>query len=76
MIPDITANQFEINHGLLNIITSISFHGLESEDPYVHIRNFTDITETIKLNRVPYDVVKMKLFPFSLKGAAWTWLEK
>lgn len=76
VIPDITANQFEINHGLLNIITSISFHGLESEDPYVHIRNFTDITETIKLNQVPYDVVKMKLFPFSLKGAARTWLEK
>ncbi|PWA68429.1 reverse transcriptase domain-containing protein [Artemisia annua] len=76
MIPNIQANQFKINHGLLNLITSISFHGLEHEDPYAHIRNFTDIAETIKINQVPYDVVKLKLFPFSLKGAARTWLEK
>jgi hypothetical protein len=76
VIPDITANQFEINHGLINIITSISFDGFEHEDPYVHIRNFTDIGETIKINQVPYDVVKLKLFPFSLKGAARTRLEK
>jgi hypothetical protein len=76
VIPDITANHFEINHGLLNIITSISYHGFEHEDPYVHIRNFTDIAETIKINQVLYDVVKLKLFPFSLKGATRTWLEK
>ena len=32
VIPDINAN-FEINHGLLNLITSISFHGFDHEDP-------------------------------------------
>ena len=75
VIPDINA-KFEINHGLLNLITGISFHGFEHEDPYAHIRNFTDIAETIRMNQVPHDVVKLKLFPFSLKGAAQTWLEK
>jgi hypothetical protein len=75
VIPDINAN-FEINHGLLNLITGISFHGFDHEDPYAHIRNFTDIAETIRMNQVPHDVVKLKLFPFSLKGAARTWLEK
>ena len=38
VIPEINAN-FEINHGLLNLITSISFHGFEHEDQYAHIRN-------------------------------------
>ena len=76
VIPDIQANHFEINHGLLNLINSISFHGFENEDPHIHIRNFTDIAETIKINQVSHDVIKMKLFPFSLKGAARTWLEK
>ena len=75
VIPDINAN-FEINHGLLNLITGISFHGFDNEDPYAHIRNFTEIAETIRMNQVPHDVVKLKLFPFSLKGAARTWLEK
>ncbi|GJX69680.1 reverse transcriptase domain-containing protein [Tanacetum coccineum] len=33
------------------------------------------MTRTLKLNQVPDDVVKLILFPFSLKGAAETWLE-
>ena len=76
VIPDIQGNHFEINHGLLNLISGIAFHGFDHEDPHVHIRNLTDIAETIKFNQVPWEVVKMKLFPFSLKGAARTWLDK
>ncbi|GJX73328.1 reverse transcriptase domain-containing protein [Tanacetum coccineum] len=34
------------------------------------------ITQTVKLNNVPSDVVKLLLFSFSLEGAARTWLEK
>nr|GEU28967.1 reverse transcriptase domain-containing protein [Tanacetum cinerariifolium] len=34
------------------------------------------ITQTIKLNQVPRDIIKLILFPFSLEGAARTWLEK
>ncbi|GJV54652.1 reverse transcriptase domain-containing protein [Tanacetum coccineum] len=37
---------------------------------------FTKITQTIKLNQVPHDIIKLILFPFSLEGAARTWLEK
>ncbi|GJS48060.1 reverse transcriptase domain-containing protein [Tanacetum coccineum] len=32
--------------------------------------------KTVKLNQVPPDVIKLMLFPFSLEGAARTWLEK
>ncbi|GJS15730.1 reverse transcriptase domain-containing protein [Tanacetum coccineum] len=34
------------------------------------------ITQMVKLNQVPPDVIKLMLFPFSLEGAARTWLEK
>ncbi|GJY26856.1 reverse transcriptase domain-containing protein [Tanacetum coccineum] len=76
VVPLILANQFELKIGLLNLVTAIAFHGFENDDPHSHIRRFTKITQTVKLNNVPADVVKLLLFLFSLKGAARTWLEK
>ncbi|GJU23074.1 reverse transcriptase domain-containing protein [Tanacetum coccineum] len=76
VVPPILANQFELKIGLLNLVTAIAFHGFENDDPHSHIRRFTKITQTVKLNNVPSDVVKLLLFPFSLEGAARTWLEK
>ncbi|GJZ55006.1 hypothetical protein Tco_0610199 [Tanacetum coccineum] len=76
VVPPVLASQFELKIGLLNLVTAISFHGFENDDPHSHIRRFTKITQTIKLNQVPHDVIKLILFPFSLEGAARTWLEK
>ena len=67
---------FEIHHGLLNLLSNHSYHGLDHEDPREHLRNFSDIVETYQVNNVPNEVIKMKLFQFSLKGAARTWLDK
>ncbi|GKC26273.1 reverse transcriptase domain-containing protein [Tanacetum coccineum] len=75
VVPPILANQFELKTGLLNLVTAISFHGFENDDPHSHIRRFTKITQTVKLNQVPPDVIKLMLFLFSLEGAARTWLE-
>ncbi|GJW19084.1 reverse transcriptase domain-containing protein [Tanacetum coccineum] len=72
----VLANQFELKIGLLNLVTAITFHGFENDDPHSHIRRFMKITQTVKLNKVPSDVVKLLLFLFSLEGAAQTWLEK
>ncbi|GJX16176.1 reverse transcriptase domain-containing protein [Tanacetum coccineum] len=52
-----------------------SFFGLENDDSHSHIKRFCQITRTLRLNQVPDDVVKLIVFPFSLKGAAETWLE-
>ncbi|GJW37688.1 reverse transcriptase domain-containing protein [Tanacetum coccineum] len=76
VVPPILANQFELKIGLLNLVTAIAFHGFENDDPHSHIRRFTKITQIVKLNNVPGDVVKLLLFSFSLEGAARTWLEK
>ncbi|GKE53055.1 reverse transcriptase domain-containing protein [Tanacetum coccineum] len=76
VVPLILANQFELKIGLLNLVTAIAFHGFENDDPHSHIRSFTKITQIVKLINVSHDVVKLLLFPFSLEGAARTWLKK
>ncbi|GKB09407.1 reverse transcriptase domain-containing protein [Tanacetum coccineum] len=76
VVPEITANNFEIKHGLLNLVQNKQFFGHDKEDPHAHIRYFNKITSTMKFLNVPSTSVKLMLFPFSLEGAARIWLEK
>ncbi|GKB30247.1 hypothetical protein Tco_0869648 [Tanacetum coccineum] len=76
VIPAILAENFELKHGLLNLVTSKKFCGFEKEDPHAHIRWFNKITSTIKYKDVPNSSIKLMLFPFSIEGAARIWLEK
>ncbi|GKB26974.1 hypothetical protein Tco_0866375 [Tanacetum coccineum] len=36
--PPVLASQFELKIGLLSLVTIISFHGFENDDPHSHIR--------------------------------------
>ncbi|GJY08228.1 reverse transcriptase domain-containing protein [Tanacetum coccineum] len=76
VVPEITANNFEIKHGLLNLVQNKQFFGHDKEDPHAHIRYFNKITSTMKFPNVPSTSVKLMLFLFSLEGAARIWLEK
>ncbi|GKF46058.1 reverse transcriptase domain-containing protein, partial [Tanacetum coccineum] len=76
VIPEITANNFEIKHGLPNLVQNKQFFGHDKEDPHAHIRYFNKITSTMKFLNVPSTSIKLMLFPFSLEGAARIWLEK
>ncbi|GKB23504.1 hypothetical protein Tco_0862905 [Tanacetum coccineum] len=76
VIPAILAENYELKHGLLNLVTSKPFYGFEKEDPHAHIRWFNKITSTIKYRDVPNSSIKLMLFPFSIEGAARIWLEK
>ncbi|GKA37014.1 reverse transcriptase domain-containing protein [Tanacetum coccineum] len=75
VVPAVLADQFELKPELLDFVSNNSFFGLANDDPHSHIRRFYQITQTLRLNQVPDDVVKLILFLFSLKGAAETWLE-
>ncbi|GJY00071.1 reverse transcriptase domain-containing protein [Tanacetum coccineum] len=48
VIPAILAENFELKHDLLNLVTSKQFYEFEKEDPYAQIRWFNKITSTIK----------------------------
>ncbi|GJW00362.1 hypothetical protein Tco_1555613 [Tanacetum coccineum] len=45
--PAITADNFELKHGLLTLVQNKPFCGLDKEDPHAHIRYFNKITSTL-----------------------------
>nr|GEY44050.1 reverse transcriptase domain-containing protein [Tanacetum cinerariifolium] len=76
VIPEIEATNFELKHGLINLVQNKQFFGHDKEDPHAHIRYFNKITSMMRVPNVPNSTIKLMLFPFSLEGAARIWLEK
>ncbi|XP_009804617.1 uncharacterized protein [Nicotiana sylvestris] len=73
--PPIAANNFEICTGLIQTIQqSCQFTGDASEDPHNHLIDFLELVETCRYNGVITDAIRLRLFSFSLKGEAKTWL--
>nr|GEW68449.1 reverse transcriptase domain-containing protein [Tanacetum cinerariifolium] len=70
VIPKINADHFEIKMNLLQLVQVNPYHGFERENPHTHINNFKRITSTLKFRDVPNDVIKLMMFPYSLKGSA------
>jgi hypothetical protein len=72
--PEIKADSFEVSPRLLNLIAKDQFGGSASEDASMHLLYFCEISDMQKFKNVENDIVKLKLFPFSLKGEAKDWL--
>nr|CAN78592.1 hypothetical protein VITISV_026484 [Vitis vinifera] len=47
-----------------------TFHGMESENPYAHIKEFEDVCNTFREGGASIDLMRLKLFPFTLKDKA------
>ena len=47
-----------------------TFHGMENENPYTHIRDFEEVCATFKEGAFNMDLLKMKVFPLTLKDKA------
>ncbi|GKD02457.1 hypothetical protein Tco_1177431 [Tanacetum coccineum] len=52
VVPEITADNFELKHGLLNLVQNKQFFGHDKEDPHAHISYFNKITSTMKFPNV------------------------
>ncbi|GJZ55226.1 reverse transcriptase domain-containing protein [Tanacetum coccineum] len=76
VLLEINADHFEIKTNLLQLVQANPFHGYERENPHDHINSFKRITLTLRFRDVPNDVIKLMMFPYSLKGAAKVWYEK
>ena len=52
-----------------------TFHGMEREYPYSYIREFGEVCNTFKEKTATMDLMRLKLFPFTLKDKAKIWID-
>src|SRR4051794_33020875 len=72
--PAPEATFYEIKPALLNLVMKDQFSGISTEDAASHLNNFVELCEMQKYRDIDGDIVKLKLFPFSLRGRAKDWL--
>jgi hypothetical protein len=72
--PPPEANFYEIKPALLNLVMKEQFSGASSDDAAAHLNNFVELCEMQKYKDVDGDIIKLKLFRFSLRGRAKDWL--
>ena len=73
--PAIDANNFELKPALITMVQQNQFTGHPTEDPNEQLGIFLRMTNTVKLNGVRPEVIKLQLFPFSLRDIAATWFD-
>ena len=71
----INAHNFELMSALINMVQHNQYGGLSHEVPNVHLATFLEIADTVKMIGMKEDVIRMRLFPFSLKDGARGWLQ-
>src|SRR4051812_36781640 len=74
--PHVGPNNFELKPGIVTMIQNhVQFFGLPNEDPNQHIANFLEYCDIFKMNGVNNDVVRLRLFSFSLRDKAKAWVQ-
>ena len=63
---------FELKPGIIQLLPK--YHGLDSESPYLHLKEFEEVCATMHAPNINHDTIRLKMFPFSLKEKAKTWL--
>ncbi|RDY02736.1 hypothetical protein CR513_13755, partial [Mucuna pruriens] len=56
------------NNRTLKELATPNFHGLGSEDPHKHLKEFHAVCSTIRPHMILEDYIKMKTLLFSLDG--------
>ena len=51
-----------------------TYHGMENENPYTHLRDFEEVCTTFKEGMMDMDLLKLKAFPLTRKDKAKIWL--
>ena len=70
--PAIEANNFELKPALIAMVQQHQYTRHPSEDPNEHMGRFLRMGYTMKLNGVRLEVIKLQLFPFSLRDVVAT----
>ncbi|KAL4281737.1 hypothetical protein GQ457_03G019570 [Hibiscus cannabinus] len=71
---EIQAAQFELKLVMFNMLNSIGqFGGSPYEDARKHLRSFIEVCDSFRQQGVHEDVLRLKLFPYSLRDRARLW---
>ena len=70
--PAIEANNFKLKLALITMVQQHQFTGHPSEDLNEHMGRFMRMANIIKFDGVRLEVIKLQLFPFSLRDVAAT----
>ena len=72
--PASKAESYEIKPALLNLVMREQFSGVSTDDAASHINNFVELFDMQMYKEVEGDIIKLKLFSFSLREKAKEWL--
>src|SRR3989337_2581954 len=72
--PEVAAAEYEIKPNLVSMVQQDQFGGSASEDVGMHLHNFTKLCNMTRIRDYDQDTLKLRLFPFSLRGKAKEWL--
>ncbi|KAK8666070.1 hypothetical protein V6N13_006222 [Hibiscus sabdariffa] len=74
-IPEFEAEHFELKPVMFNMLNTLGqFGGSPAENARQHLKSFLEICNSFKIHGVSNDVLKLKIFPYSLTDKAKAWL--
>ncbi|XP_040987883.1 uncharacterized protein LOC121235614 [Juglans microcarpa x Juglans regia] len=66
----INANNFELKPALISMVQQAHYSRSPLDDPNIHLTMFLEICDTVKINGVTEDTIRLRLFPFSSRDKA------
>jgi hypothetical protein len=69
----LATTHYEVKPRIIKLVATKPFKGLEDDNPYRHIKEFTMICNTVQQEGVPAAWFKCNLFPFSLEYETRRW---
>jgi hypothetical protein len=73
VLSPINATHFDLKPHVIQLLPS--FHSLDLENPYSHVKKFKNLCATFKFQNFSEESVHLRLFPFSFHDRAKAWLD-
>ncbi|KAK8676474.1 hypothetical protein V6N13_142048 [Hibiscus sabdariffa] len=74
-MPEFEDEHFELKSVMFNMLNTLGqFSESHVENTGQHLKSFLEICNSFKIQGVSNDVLKLKLFPYSLRDKAKDWL--
>ena len=73
IVFSLDASNFNFKLSIIKLLPT--FHGFESENPYLHLREFDEVCSICTDKKCRMNIIRLNFFHFSLKENVKTWLQ-